>query len=135
VQGYADTADLQSDLTAVAKMLVNLIVARSTGTTSFGDKYNYGPGGGAPQQSRQPMDDLMTEEMAEGDVADGADMGGAAMPVMSPTSMGSVGDNVNDFGSNNQEDSVEEGDKIVSDGTRGMFFFVESLRPLLFVRI
>jgi type II secretory pathway pseudopilin PulG len=107
VQGYANTADFQQDVMAVAKMMINLVVARNTGPNYYNNFYPYPSKGG------------MTDAIPVMAPAPGA----AAPEANLPT----VGNGVNDFGSNNQEDNVEEGDKIVSDGTRGMLLYVRLL--------
>jgi hypothetical protein len=104
VQGYANTTDFQADVMAVAKMMINLVVARSTGPNYYGNNNHYYPSKGG---------------MADEVPLAAPSPAGAAMPT--------VGNDVNDFGSNNQEDDVEEGDKIVSDGTRGMLFVLSPI--------
>lgn len=95
-RGYDSEAELKDDLANAAYFLLNQAVKRNAGVKGY-ESVGFGFGQqiltiGAP-----------TDEAAQ---SDGAVNKG-------------VGNNLNDFGTNNQESGVEEGDLIVSDGTLG----------------
>lgn len=91
VNGYSDTETLEEDLSNAAKFLLNNVVQRNTQEKDYGSVPNNGAG---------------NPDIAEAaPAADGA----------SDTSKSSL----NDFGQNNQEDDVEEGDMMVSNGAIG----------------
>ena len=109
--GYkGNTTQLQEDLQNVAKFLLNNVIYRNTGKVGY-----EGVGVGQPNPNsflyRDPV--FMAPE-AEGTDADFAEA--PAAPPAAESSSGSVGDDVDDFGTNNQEEGVEEGDMLVSDG-------------------
>lgn len=88
--GYISPDEFKSDLRNVARFLLDSVVKRN-----LGSEVNNAAGG-----------DLEVEP----------GVGVAAEGSNSDMRAPDVGDNVNDFGTNNQEDSVEEGDIIVSNG-------------------
>ena len=104
VSGYSDTKTLETDLSNAAKFL--LIITRNT---EYG--YGYGDHSGNPSSTGAPSSNDGAGEpvMAEGAPA-------ADQPSDSSSSAGST---LNDFGQNNQEDDVEEGDMMVSNGAVG----------------
>lgn len=93
--GYISPDEFKSDLRNVARFLLDSVVKRN-----LGSEVNNAAGG-----------DLEVEP----------GVGVAAEGSNSDMRAPDVGDNVNDFGTNNQEDSVEEGDIIVSNGRHGMW--------------
>jgi hypothetical protein len=111
--GYkGNTTKLQEDLQNVAKFLLNNVIYRNTGKVGYA-------GVGLGQQNpnyflfRGPVMEFAPAPEADGTAADVAEAP-AAPPVAAEG--GSVGDDVDDYGTNNQEEGVEEGDMLVSDG-------------------
>jgi hypothetical protein len=110
---YADPALLQDDLENAGRFFLSNVVKRNAKVPGFG---NVGFGSRSPNS----LEDFV---VTTGDVIAFADVaadssfaqGAAAESAKAPT----VGDTLNDFGTNNQEEDVEEGDLIVSDGERG----------------
>lgn len=90
-RGYQDPVEIEDDLENVARFLLNSVLSSNTG----GDEKS-------SENFRQPV--FADEGMAE----DTSFMGDG----------GGLGDDFSDYGSNNQEEDVEEGDLIVSDGKR-----------------
>jgi hypothetical protein len=119
-QPYADPALLQEDLENAGKFLLNIVVKRNTNVKGF---ENVGFGGRNPSSSGQGGGrdvflvgaPVATASFA-GAASDSASQpqAAAAESAKGPT----VGDTIDDFGTNNQEQDVEEGDLIVSDGER-----------------
>jgi hypothetical protein len=99
-RGYSSLQDLELDLQSAAYFLLNQVTKRNTGVYGYG---NVGFGRGFPES--MPVNDA-------------APVDGAAQ---TPTSAPPVGNNLDDYGTNNQEKNIEEGDLVVSDGTYGTF--------------
>jgi hypothetical protein len=101
VGGYSDSESLENDLSNAAMFLLNGLIKRNTGQM------------GSDSGTDMPVESEggPKEEFAEG--APVAADGGAGDDT-------AVGD-LNDFGQNNQEDDVEEGDMMVSNGAVGTF--------------
>jgi hypothetical protein len=96
VGGYSDSESLENDLSNAAMFLLNGLIKRNTGQIESDSGTDGGPkeefaGEGAPV------------------AADGGTGGDSA-----------IGD-LDEFGQNNQEDDVEEGDMMVSNGAIGTF--------------
>lgn len=96
-RGYDNERELEDDLASAARFLLNNVVSRNLGlpgfqNTGLGRSFANPEGGDAPVE----MD------------ASGA-----------PPEAQQTSSNLDDFGTNNQEDGVEEGDRIVSDGKYG----------------
>jgi hypothetical protein len=107
-QPYADPALLTEDLENAGRFFLSNVVKRNANVKGF---ENAGFGGRSPNSF---IDfDFATTDVVFDDASEPQAM--AAESGKSPT----VGDTVNDFGTNNQEQDVEEGDLIVSDGERG----------------
>ena len=101
--GYSqdNQTELEEDLRNVARFLLNNVVNRNTGKRGF---ENAGMGQRNPNIGFPTMDNEF----------DFAESPGMDMPARQP-----VSEDLDDYGTNNQEDDVEEGDTIVSDGNRG----------------
>jgi len=116
-RGYSGPTEIKDDLSNAARFLLNNVLNRNIGvfgyeSVGFGQRNPYmgwfGPmfGGGMPIPSAAaPMENA---------AAPAPPAASGAAPAKQ-----SVGNDVSDFGSNNQEKGVEEGDMIVSDGTHG----------------
>jgi hypothetical protein len=138
---YAVPALLREDLENNGRFLLNIVVKRNTNVKGF-ENVGYGsrspnangPGGGGPVFLGAPVegqDFAYAISTAAAPVATGSSAGFAASsPVAEASAQGpAVGNNVNDFGTNNQETDVEEGDVIVSDGERGKWFWAGQSFP------
>lgn len=108
VNGYSDTQTLEDDLSNAAKFLINGVVKRNTEQSSYDHT-----GTGAP--SVEGGDDAGTEP----EVAESAPVSDESMTSDTPSS------GLNDFGQNNQENDVEEGDMMVSNGEIGKYIVHE----------
>jgi hypothetical protein len=97
LQGYETSDELSVDLEQAAWFLLNQIVDRNTGENYHQPPWNERDSDIA--DTGMPIDGVFDEGMSE------------AAP-----GVGAVPDDVSDFGTNNQEEFVEEGDVIVSDG-------------------
>lgn len=93
-QGYADDAELERDITNAAYFVVNQVIKANIGVPG----YDYWYGGRIPRPVMSPGDEADF-------TAEGSDSG--------------VADDLDDYGTNNQEEDVEEGDVVVSDGEFG----------------
>jgi hypothetical protein len=100
-QGYNNTDELASDIENVARFLISTTVKRVQSSEGY-----YG---GADTMVNRDQDPPETVAFASSDSAAGASL---------------VGDLATDYGTNNQESGIEQGDIIVSDGTYGMFHTV-----------
>lgn len=111
-RGYNDEAELEEDLRNVARFLLSNVLSRNTGKRGF---EGVGVGIGRPNFFEEmPM---VPAAPTDADVQFAPPpQAGASERV--PES-GKVGDEFDDYGTNNQEEGVEEGDKLVSDGERG----------------
>jgi hypothetical protein len=107
-RGYKDSADIEEDLGNVARFLLNNVLHRNTGKQGY---EHVGMG-------RRNPNVFMTWE----DVAVAAPVPAAADVAESAPQQDKVADDFDDYGSNNQEEGVEEGDMIVSDGENGKQF-------------
>jgi hypothetical protein len=118
-QPYADPARLKEDLGNAVRFLLNIVVKRNTGVEGF-EKLGVGgrnPNGGGREVILGAAVTGTSFVSSQAGFASAASppQAAAADSAQGPT----VGNNVNDFGTNNQEKDVEEGDLIVSDGERG----------------
>lgn len=105
-QGYTSKEDLERDVEAAAYFLVNQAIKRELGVPGYGHYYMENDGGGW----REGMPPMMANSGAPESMAkDDTDGGSAAADE----------DSLTDYGTNNQEDDVEEGDVVVSDGEHG----------------
>jgi hypothetical protein len=109
-QPYADPALLQEDLKNAARFLLDIVVKRNTNVKGF---ENVGFGGQNPNSFN------FRDDVFFGGVAQGGPVFAASPPANASAQGPTVDATVNDFGTNNQETDVEEGDVIVSDGERG----------------
>jgi hypothetical protein len=109
-QSYADPAQLQEDLESAGRFFLNIVIKRNTNVKGF---ENVGFGGRNPNS----FVDFVATDVAFADVA--ADSSEPQAAAMESSKSPTVGDTIDDFGTNNQEQDVEEGDLIVSDGDRG----------------
>jgi hypothetical protein len=118
-QPYADQALLQEDLENAGRFFLNIVVKRNTNVKGF---ENVGFGGRNPNFSgRGGGGDVFLVGAPLATVAFSTS-GSASQPqaAAAESAQGpTVGDTIDDFGTNNQEQDVEEGDLIVSDGDRG----------------
>ena len=106
---YADPALLLEDLENAGRFFLSNVVNRNANVKGF---ENVGFGGRSPNSFMDfAMIDVAVDTAADSSVPQAM----AAESAKGPT----VGNTVNDFGTNNQEQNVEEGDLIVSDGERG----------------
>jgi hypothetical protein len=103
LRGYETEEELEEALANAARFLLNIVVQRNANGYDDGVTYYDGP----------------DFEVLEGDVERSPEEAPSAEAVMGDATTGEVGDDVNDYGTNNQEDGVEEGDLIVSDGMNG----------------
>jgi hypothetical protein len=111
---YADPALLQEDLGNAGRFFLNLVVKRNTNVKGF---ENAGFGGRNPNF---PGQGGVGQGFSDGFPVAFASSGSASQPQAAESATGpTVGDTIDDFGTNNQEQDVEEGDLIVSDGERG----------------
>lgn len=94
--GYGDTKALEDDLSNAAKFLLNNVIKRNTREAGYGG-----------------MGPIEEKDMA----SDGAPE--SAPQAASDGFSNAAGGKLNDFGQNNQEDDVEEGDMMVSNGKFG----------------
>lgn len=101
-EGYNNTEELKEDLRNAAKFLLNNVLNRNTGKEGYGS-VGFG--------QRNPNIGVMP-------VFEDAPMAGAP-PEAARDESKAVGDDFDDYGSNNQEEGVEEGDMIVSNGENG----------------
>lgn len=111
--GYENRTELEEDLEQAAWFLINQVVKRNTGVEGY-DHIAIGRpfwGGGR-------CFDCTFVDTPTADVTVGAPEGGQEDGAANKGGNG-VGDNLNDHGTNNQEDDVEEGDFVVSDGEMG----------------
>jgi hypothetical protein len=111
-QPYANPALLQEDLENAGNFFINNVVKRNTNVKGF---ENVGFGGRSPNTGGIPEIGITStfDDIAYATIS-------ASSPAAEASAQGpAVGNNVNDFGTNNQETDVEEGDVIVSDGERG----------------
>jgi hypothetical protein len=99
VHGYKNDEDFQNDLGQAANLFVGNTIL--TNVENFGTT-NGVAGGGTASSGATPESDS-----------------GAATFNSAAASPQKVSDGTNDFGTNNQEKGVEEGDMIVSDGVNG----------------
>lgn len=97
--GYEDTKLLEDDLSNAAKFLLNSVIKRNT---------QYDNGGIGMEEPRPVEGTEDTDAIFES----------APEPVNQGTS-DMADTSLTDFGQNNQEDNVEEGDMMVSNGVRG----------------
>jgi len=109
-RGYSSVEELRTDLEQAAWFLLNEVVRRNTGDQAY-----YGGGGGYYPMPARGFNDG-TQEIAID-----------AVPSADSTSSyggdtGGVPEDLTDYGTNNQEQGVEEGDVVVSDGDLGEFF-------------
>jgi hypothetical protein len=115
-QPYADPALLIDDLENAGRFLLSNVVKRNANFKGF---ENVAFGGRNPNSfvDFAEADGAFVDVGVATSTADSAFEPVAAFSesAKSPT----VGDTVSDFGTNNQEKDVEEGDLIVSDGERG----------------
>jgi hypothetical protein len=117
-QPYADPALLQQDLENAGRFFLNNVVNRNTNVKGF---ENVGFGGQNPNSGGIPEIGITSYD---GYAA--YDTISASSPVAEASAQGpAVGNTVNDFGTNNQEQDVEEGDVIVSDGERGKWLWAD----------
>lgn len=118
LEGYASTDDFQRDMTLASQQFVNNVAGRVSG-----DDERYAGIGWGWRGSRGDGIALGGIEMADGAVSED-------VPVSAPTSRNQnkqsaphpVDDSVNDLGTNNQEEGVEEGDIIVASASAGKLF-------------
>ena len=111
-RGYDDEAELEEDLRNVARFLLNNVLSRNTGKRGF-----EGVGIGRPNPNffeAMPMAPAAPTD-ADAQFAPPPQAGTAERVPES----GKVGDEFDDYGTNNQEEGSEEGDKLVSDGENG----------------
>ena len=103
--GYATPEEFEADLTKVAKSYINGVVGQQLGVDAYS---SFGLTGIAA-----------IDMMADGapTITMSATPRTAAAPP--PNHKESVGNDVNDFETNNQEDGVHEGDQVVTDGKIG----------------
>lgn len=113
-KNFTDPALLQEDLENVARFMLSVVVKRNTNAKGFEDA-----GVGRQNPGRFVIFDnniVFADAPGEG-VEDAAERPVAAA---SPSAGGpEVGDTIDDFGTNNQEENIEEGDFIVSDRDKG----------------
>jgi len=120
-RGYESVEELEFDLEQAAWFLLNQVVERNTGANWNG----WGGGGGgfySPGIPRpMPARDFVDSDVVSIDVEEEARLPSAPDTAFSDGSTAGVDKGLNDFGTNNQEDDVEEGDVVVSDGNYGEF--------------
>jgi hypothetical protein len=115
-QPYADPALLLDDLKNAGNFFLSNVVKRNANVKGF---ENGGFGGRNPNRFVSTSSDIAFAE-ASGVTAAADDSASQPQAAATESAKGpTVGDTVNDFGTNNQETNVEEGDVIVSDGERG----------------
>jgi hypothetical protein len=123
-QGYkGDTQLFKDDLTSVAKYYLNDVVRRNTGEYLNQNVI----------LNREPM----VLNMAETATTSAVTTNGVAMEpstaagATTTTSATKVGENVDSFATNNQEDNVDEADIIKSDGTTGTILVPVIINPTI----
>jgi hypothetical protein len=111
---YADPALLLDDLKNAGRFFLSNVVKRNANSKGF---ENVGFGGRNPSSfvDFAVAADLSFVGVASASADSSEPQAAAAESAKGPT----VGDTIDDFGTNNQEQDVEEGDLIVSDGERG----------------
>lgn len=103
-RGYTNSSELEEDLGNVARFLLNNVLNRNLG------KSGYGHVGIGQRNPNMPFPTFGEEDM---------DFAAGAPEMVADESKNAVGDEFDDYGTNNQEEGVEEGDVIVSDGENG----------------
>lgn len=99
LQGYDSEEDFESDLVIGVSELLDRVIARNIGLETYA---NVGMGG--------PMLDAFMDDT---EMDSSAPQSGAAAPT-SAANRAPVGNDVSDYGTNNQEDGIEEGDLVVA---------------------
>lgn len=120
-QEKTSPASLEEDLANVARFMLNNVVKRNTNVKGFENagvgRRNPNSNIGRPVVGGGVYLDTPTLANAVAGAASGA--GGYAQAAPAEASRPEVGDTIDDFGTNNQEDNIEEGDVLVSNGDRG----------------
>jgi hypothetical protein len=118
-QPYAVPALLREDLENAGRFFLGNVVKRNTNVKGF---ENVGFGGRNPSSVGIPEVGVAFDgtDFAYATITASSPVAAVSAPVAAASVAGpAVGNTVNDFGTNNQEKDVEEGDVIVSDGERG----------------
>lgn len=102
VRGYASPDELQTDIQFAGEFVMTQVVKRNLQYSGY---EGVGYGRGNPNAFQRDANTISAPEMD-------------AMPEKSTTTGGGsdVAQDLTDYGTNNQEDNVEEGDMVVSDG-------------------
>jgi hypothetical protein len=117
LKGYDTLESFEEDLTLAAQHLVNNVVGRASGDTRYA-------GGGWGSRGSGPR-------IFEGDVASAEDASSpeagapSANRAASSDTQDDFGEDVDDYGTNNQEDGIEEGDIIVASEQAGKQIILE----------
>jgi hypothetical protein len=111
VQGYHDIAGLVNDLENVARFLISTTIDHAI---EYAAAYNGGESNGYAVYAATP------EIAYDTPVSSTTSGGGATDSMVANSDLSSpVGDAATDYGANNQESGIEQGDFVVSDGTNG----------------
>jgi hypothetical protein len=117
LEGYDTLESFEEDLTIAAQHLVNNAVGRSSGDTRYA-------GGGWGSRGSGPS--IFEGEIASAEDASSPEAGAPSFNRAASTdAQDDVGDDVDDFGTNNQEGDVEEGDIIVASKQAGKHILSE----------
>lgn len=110
--GFASKDEIANEIGNAAYFLLNQVVKRNTGVPGYQWVGHQG--------SHGPMDMMMSGREYTSKIETDASMGGADQSgSQSAPNDNGVGNDVTDYGTNNQEEEVEEGDVVVSDGDLG----------------